>query len=309
MFSSIAIVGSGAIGLYYGGRLAEHGHDVRFLLRSDYDAVKNDGISCRSIHGDFHLPKPSIFRDPQECGPVDLVIVAWKATSNHFLADVLPPLLKENTQVLTLQNGLGNCETIAAICGAERVLAALCFVCINRTGAGKIQHTASGKMAFGEFANGQPRRKETLAALFGQCNIITEVESIVEQSIWKKLLWNIPFNGLSIAEGGKTTDQLLANETTVDEMRALMREVIAAAAGRGFFLAEELIELNIERTRPMGPYRPSSLIDWQEGREVEIDAIWAEPYRRGSAAGVPMPRLRALLSRIRAACNDQHTDD
>lgn len=302
MFSTIAIVGSGAIGLYYGGRLAEHGHDVRFLMRSDFDEVAQHGIRCESVHGDFHLAQPSIFRDPQDCGPVDLVIVAWKATSNHLLEKILPPLLKESTQVLTLQNGLGNCETIAAITGAERVLAALCFVCINRIAPGQIRHTAGGKMAIGEFAAGTLGRKEALATLFQNCNISAETEEIVEQAIWKKLLWNIPFNGLSIAEGGKTTDQLLTQEPIVDRMRTLMTEVMHAATARGYVLDKQLIEWNIERTRPMGPYRPSSLIDWQEGREVEIEAIWAEPYRRGIAAGVEMPQLKNLLETIRSRC-------
>ena len=300
--TTIAIVGSGAIGLYYGGRLTEAGHRVTFLLRSDYDAVREQGLRCESVHGNFHLSEVSIARDSAEIGPVDLVIVAWKATSNHLLEKILPPLLNEKTQVLTLQNGLSNCEAIAAITGPERVMAALCFVCINRIAPGTIVHTAGGRMAIGEFLPDASGRKEGVAKLFSSAKIDTAVKENVEEAVWKKLLWNVPFNGLSIAEGGKTTDQLLADNAIVLEMRALMTEVIAAAKVRGFLLDEKLIDWNIDRTRPMGAYRPSSLIDWQEGREVEIEAIWAEPLRRAEDKGLHLPHLSRLLARIRAAC-------
>jgi 2-dehydropantoate 2-reductase len=303
MFSTIAIVGSGAIGLYYGGRLAEAGHDVRFLMRSDYDAVLREGIRCQSVHGDFHLHPVPAFRNAEDIGAVDLVIVAWKATSNRMLQDILPSLLHEKTQVVTLQNGMGNCEAIAKITGAERVMAALCFVCINRMAPGVIHHTAGGRMAMGEFAPGVPGRSLALAEMFAAAKVETVVERDVEETAWKKLIWNVPFNGLAIAEGGKTTDLLLADETTVAEIRALMNEVVSAAAARGFVLDPKWIDWNIERTRPMGPYRPSSLIDWQEGREVEIDAIWGEPLRRAQSRGLSLPHWERLLTRIQQACD------
>ena len=116
---------------------------------------------------------------------------------------------------------------------------------------------------------------------------------------WEKLIWNIPFNGLSVAEGGVTTDILLANPRTEAEIRALMHEVITTANALGLPLREELAEQNIERTRPMGPYRTSSMIDFTEGRDVEVEPIWAEPLKRAKAAGLEMPRLEALLKRIR----------
>lgn len=302
MFASIAIVGSGAIGLYYGGRLAEAGHDVKFLLRSDYDAVQQHGLRCRSVHGDFHLQPVQAYRSAEDIGPVDLVIVAWKSTSNHLFSSVLPPLLHEKTQVVTLQNGMGNCEAIAEITGPERVLAALCFVCINRLSPGEIHHSAGGRMAIGEFAAGLPGRAEALAAIFAAAKVETVVERNVEETAWKKLIWNVPFNGLAIAEGGKTTDLLMADDALVCEIRALMEEVVAAAAARGFALDKKLIEWNIERTRGMGAYRPSSLIDWQEGREVEIESIWAEPLRRATDTGLALPHWKKLLDRIRQAC-------
>lgn len=286
------------MGLYYGARLAAAGEDVRFLLRSDYDAVKADGIRCESVAGDFHLTEVQAFRTPQEIGPVDLVVIAWKATSNHLLAEVLPPLLHPGTQVLTLQNGLGNCERIAEITGPARVLGALCFVCLNRLAPGFVSHTAGGRMTIGEFAAGAEGRAEEIARRFAGAKIPAEAMASLPEAQWKKLVWNVPFNGLAIAEGGVTTEDLLAKPEIEAEIRALMAEVVAAAQAQGLALDESLIDFNVERTRPMGPYRPSSMIDYVEGREVEFEPIWGEPLRRARAAGLEVPHLSELAKRI-----------
>lgn len=298
-FEKVALVGAGAVGSYYGGRLAERGEDVTFLLRSDYDAVARQGLRVDSVHGDFHLPAPRIARSAAEIGPVDLVVLAWKATANPLLPEVLPPLLDENTMVLTLQNGLGNCEEIAAITGPERVLGGLCFVCINRVAPGHIVHTAGGKVNIGAWHEAGRDSAAEVVWRFSAAGVRAGLTEDLGAAQWQKLIWNIPFNGLAIAEGGVTTDVLLASAETTAEIRALMLETVAAARALGFELNENLVEQNIERTRPMGGYRPSSMIDYVEGREVETAAIWAEPLRRARAAGVSMPHLECLLERIR----------
>ena len=298
-------MGAGAVGLYYGGRLAAAGEDVRFLLRADYGTACRDGLKIESVDGDCALPEVRAFRSAEEIGPVDLVIVAWKATANAPLAEVLPPLLHEGTQVLTLQNGLGNCEAIAAITGAERVLGGLCFVCLNRLSPGFVKHTAGGRVSVGEFVSDGRGRAAEIVRRFKAARIPAVVGEPLAEAQWKKLVWNVPFNGLAVAEGGVTTDVLLANPATEAEIRALMAEVIAAARAQGLDLSDGLAEQNIEQTRPMGAYRPSSMIDFVEDREVEVEPIWAEPLRRAEAAGVAMPRLRNLLERIHRRIADQ----
>lgn len=298
-FKSTAIVGSGAIGLYYGARLAAAGEDVRFLVRSDADAIRDHGLRVESIHGDLHLTNIRASRDPAEIGPVDLVVVAWKATANAHLEETLRPLMHENTQVLTLQNGLGNCEALARIAGPHNVLGGLCFVCINRIAPAHVRHTASGKIILGEWRPDDRQRAATLAARWENAGIHATATDVLEQAQWEKLVWNIPFNGLSVAEGGVTTDILIANPRTLNEIREIAHEVVAAARALGHPLSEKLVEQNIDRTRPMGPYRPSSMIDYLEGREVELDAIWAAPLRRAAIVDAPMPATATLLKRIR----------
>ena len=294
----MAIVGSGAVGLYYGGRLAAAGEDVRFLVRGDYEVISKSGLVVESSHGDFELSAVKAFRTAEEIGPVDLVIVAWKATANERLAEILPPLLHVDTQVLTLQNGLGNCEGIAEITGPERVLGGLCFVCINRLAPGRVRHSGGGRVSIGEWQVGMAGRAAEIARRFQAARIQALAVDDLRKAQWEKLIWNIPFNGLSVAEGGVTTDVLLADRAMEDEIRELMIEVVRAARAQGLNLEDELIEANIERTRPMGPYRTSSMLDFLAGREVEVEPIWEEPLRRARAAGAAMLRAEHLLGRI-----------
>jgi len=308
-FNSVAIVGSGAIGLYYGGRLAEAGMDVKFLARSDFDQLSTHGLQAESVNGNFHLKDISVFKKATDIGPVDLIVVAWKATANDLLSIVLPPLMHETTQVITLQNGLGNCECIAEIVGADRVFGGLCFVCINRIAPGTISHTAGGRMTIGKFSNDDSSIAEIIARRFNAAKIsATSVDNLAKAQ-WEKLLWNIPFNGLSVAEGGVTTDVLLGDAFIEEEIRTLMREIITAAAAQGILLDQHLIETHIERTRPMGPYQPSTMIDFIEGRELELGPIWEEPIRRAHAAGIAIPAMENLLKRLQAVLAERNMPD
>ncbi|MEP4079281.1 2-dehydropantoate 2-reductase [Haloferula sp.] len=295
----VAVVGAGAVGLYYGARLVLNGEDVSFLLRSDYETVIDQGIRLESVHGDAQIHPAKVFRTPEEIGTVDLVIIAWKATSNDLLDTVLPPLCHKETQVLTLQNGLGNCERLSEIVGPERVLGGLCFVCLNRLSEGFVRHTAGGKVTIGEW---QPEtdhpRARALVTRFKKAGIPSEFSDKLQHAQWRKLVWNVPFNGLAIAEGGMTTDLLLADPKIEAEVRDLMNEVLAGAAALGHEIDPAVIEFEIDRTRGMEAYRPSSMIDYMEGREVEFDAIWSEPLRQAQAAGAEIPHMESLAARI-----------
>ncbi len=296
----IALVGAGAVGLYYGARLALNGEDVSFLLRSGYDAVKERGIILESVDGDAVLRDVQAFRKPEEIGVVDWVIVAWKATSNELFEEVLGPLVGPGTTILTLQNGLGNCERLAELFGPEKICGGLCFVCLNRISEGHVKHTAGGKVTVGEWLPqpGNPRA-ERLAAGLRAAGVVSSAVENLPAAQWRKLVWNVPFNGLAIAEGGVTTDVLLADPEIEAEIVGLMREVIAAAKALGYEIDEGVVDFEIGRTRPMGPYRPSSMIDFVDGKPVEYEAIWGEPLRRAKAEGVPVPMMEKLAGRIR----------
>ncbi|MBW8781304.1 MAG: 2-dehydropantoate 2-reductase [Verrucomicrobia bacterium] len=298
--SSIAIVGSGALGLYYGGRLARAGADVSFLARSDLEVLRTRGIEVRVTDGDFSLPVVRAAATPEEIGPVDLVVVTLKATANDQLSRLLPPLLHADTMVLNLQNGLGVDEAVAAVAGPERTLGGLCFVCVNRLAPGIAECTMPGYIEAGEFSGIAQPRTQALAALFGRAGVRMAVSDSLAEARWRKLVWNVPFNGLAVAEGGITTEAILSSPALEAEVWALMREVQAAAAAHGCAISEEFVVNQVERTRPMGPYKPSTMLDYVAGRPFEVEPIWGEPLRRARAKGVATPRLAVLYERLKA---------
>lgn len=299
MFSSIAIVGAGAIGTYYGARLARAGHDVRFLLRRDLEVVRHQGLRVVEGERSFALPAVRAFGSAAEMGPVDLVIVTLKATANAELPRLLPPLLHERTAVLTLQNGLGSEEQMAGVAGAERVLGGLCFIATMRTAPGEVTCLYPGSITMGEFERPASDRTRAVAALLKGAGIVCNVVNSLAEARWRKLVWNIPFNGLSIAAGGITTDKICADPQLAAQVRALMEEVAAAAAGLGYAIPVEFQHEQYDVTPPMGAYAPSSLVDYLAKREVEVEPIWGEPLRRAQAAGVDTPRLAMLYALLR----------
>ncbi|MDB4673474.1 2-dehydropantoate 2-reductase [Verrucomicrobiales bacterium] len=297
----IGIVGAGAIGCYYGGRLAERGRDVHFLMRSDYEHVKKRGLKVKSKQGNFHLQGVNAYRSSEEIGPCDVVFVSLKATANEHREALIAPLLKKDTAIVILENGLGGDEELAALFGPERVVGGLCFVCLNRTAPGVIEHSAQGQISLGEFTKYPLPRTHEIAWELKRCGVPCTVVEDLQRERWKKLVWNIPFNGLSIAAGGIDTQQILSDPSLETLVRKLMYEVIDAARALGHDLPVTLVDDMVSRTKAMGGYKPSSLIDFLAGREVEVEAIWGEPYRRASNAGAQTGRMEALYYLIRHA--------
>ncbi|HEY8903094.1 MAG TPA: 2-dehydropantoate 2-reductase [Chthoniobacterales bacterium] len=294
----IAVLGSGSIGLYYGAKLAAAGEDVHFLLRSGYDEAAKDGIHIFSPEGNVRIHPVHAHRDAGSIGTCDLVVIALKTTQNALLDGLIPPILGPDTMLLTLQNGLGSDDALATRYGAERVLGALCFVCLTRRTPAQVDHFGHGVISIGEYGRPPQARTEDLADRFRRAGVETRVVADLAGERWKKLVWNIPFNGLSITAGGVAVDRLLADPTLEAEVRALMEEVIRAAAALGHPIRPDFAEFQIERTRTMGAYQPSTLVDYLAGRELEVDSIWGEPLRRAIEAGVHMPHLEKLLARL-----------
>ena len=294
-----AIVGSGALGTYYGAKLAKSGVPVSFLARRDLAHLQTKGLQIRCTQGDFHLPKVTAFASSQEIGPVDLVLVCLKTTANASLAQLLPPLIGADTVVGTLQNGLGNEEFLASLIGEKRVLCGVCHVCVSRPEPGLALNLSGGNIRFSDLTGGDTPRARSLATLFEKAGLTCSVAPSVGSARWYKLVWNIPFNGLSITAGGIDTAQILADPKLYQETLALMDEVMQASAALGFAQDPDHPRKEIARTRKMGAYQPSSLLDYLAKKPVELGSIWGEPLRLGTAAGVPMPRLAKLYERLR----------
>jgi len=297
----IGIIGSGSIGLYYGGRLLQAGNDVHFLMRSGLEAARTKGLRIYSGGGDFHAQNPQVYVDTRTMGPCDLVVVALKATSNPALESLIPPLLKDDTILLTLQNGLGNEEFLAERWGEDRVLGGLCFVCLTRRDPVSVDHVGQGVLSIGEYRRPASERLQRVVDGFQEAGIKTYAGENLAHERWRKLVWNIPFNGLSVAAGGLTVDQILADPELKQETIRLMNETRAIAEAEDHDIPADFVDFQIKMTEPMGAYQPSTLVDWRAGRILELQAIWEEPLRRAEALGVDTPSLRRLCEALRKA--------
>jgi len=296
----IAVVGSGAIGTYYGGKLAAGGADVHFLVRNGFEQIRRNGIHLFGPGEDVHISPVNVYHSTDEIGPSDLVLIAIKATANADLLKLIPPLLGDRTLLLTLQNGLGNEEFLAEHFGAERVLSGLCFICLRRRQPGVVERTDHGQMRLGEYQRPAAERTHALAEELRRCGIRCHVVENMAMERWRKLVWNIPFNGLSIACGGIDTAALLHDPKLRQSVEQLMQEVISAANRCGLPLEPAAGKEQMRATETMGNYKPSSLIDFEEGKPLEIEAIWGEPLRRAKAAGANMPRLEELYDSLKS---------
>lgn len=302
---SIAVIGAGAVGSYYGARLAQAGHEVRFLMRRDYQAVKVNGLKVTSPDGDFALDNLRIALSSQDIGQVDWVLCALKATSIDNAQELLQPCIAANTRIIVLMNGLGLEEQFAEWFGPERIFGGLAFTCINRGEPGYIHHLAYGPIVLGHYQN-DPLELETATALWSQSRVSITTSSSLLSARWEKLCWNIPFNGLAIVAGGITTDRILGDLGLRDAAHKLMKEVIVtgnadliAHSEQAHIDAGAVISRMFEMTATMGAYRPSTMIDFMEGKPMEIEAIFGEPLRRAQKLGIDTPQLALLTAILR----------
>ncbi len=298
-----AIIGTGAVGGLYGAKLQKAGHKVNFLLRSDYQHVAEKGLIIESVDGDFTLPEVDAYNDVKKMPNSDVVVVALKATQNHLLPELLPPLVNKNTVVLLLQNGINIEPEISQIIGGNTLIGGLCFVCSNKVGAGKIRHIDYGTISIGQyFPNNRPagitEQMREIAKDFEQANIPIELSEDLLLARWKKLVWNIPYNGLSVVLDART-DEIMANTDTRFLAEQLMWEVVAGAKSCGRIIDDHFIQKMLDHTEKMKPYLTSMKLDYDGKRPLEIEAIVGNPLRMAKEAGVDLPMISLLYRQLK----------
>ncbi len=302
MSRSYAIIGTGALGGLYGALLQKVGLDVHFLLHSDYQHVQTHGLIVESPLGNFTLPQIQAYNDAAQMPACDVVIVALKTTQNHLLPQLLPPVVKDDGVVLVLQNGLGIEDDVAEIVGGERVIGGLCFLCSNKVGAGHIRHLDYGEIKLAEYTpNYQPmgitQRLQQIARDFEGTGIPILLESDLLLARWQKLVWNIPFNGLSVVLNART-DELMAHSSTRILAEELMREVVTGAKSSDRLIPDSFLQKMLDYTLKMTPYRTSMKIDYDDRRPLEIAAMFGNPLHFAQERGVTLPKITMLYQQL-----------
>eukprot|EP00980_Cylindrotheca_fusiformis_P004595 scaffold982_cov139-Cylindrotheca_fusiformis.AAC.8 len=328
---SVAIVGAGAVGGYYGARLWECGsYDVKFHMRGEnFSESKKNGLKVTSIDGDIVIPSDELqaFTDTKDIGKVDWVIVALKSTALEAIPPLISPLLKPgNTKVVAIMNGLIDTDLVQLLkefhgedkgseyldcCGA--LYGGMAFLCSNRLGPGVIDHIYAGLLSGGVAAHSQGTNSEEAIEAFRQFwSNVDKVKTIAESSLlggrWRKNLWNLPFNGISVALGGITIDKIVTDPDLRQLADKVMDETIAIANAdlknsgwdETFYLQEEEKKQMFAYSDDMGSYRTSTMIDLVEGNPMEVQYLFREPVLRAKKLGVHACHLETLLAQIGA---------
>ena len=300
------VVGSGAVGGFYGIRLANAGAHVQFLVRHGADEVRAHGLDLISPEGDLHLSDVSVAADWAALRACDVLLVAVKATSNDDVLDQLRAhadrLLTPGAGILLVQNGIGAEQAFAAAAPGREVLAGLAFLCAQRTGPHTVTHLDFGALTLASHTPddspaGVTRLMHTIAADLTAAHTAALLDDDLVRARWRKLMWNIAFNPLSVILDA-TTDQLMADPTAVALARCLMTEVAAACAAEDRALPQGLVEDLLAATARMAPYATSMKLDADAGRPLELEAMLAEPLRRAERFGVAMPSVRVLHQQL-----------
>lgn len=292
-----AIIGTGAIGGFYGARLDKAGLEVHFLLHTDYQYVVDHGLTIDSCDGNFTLPSPKVYDSTSEMPQCDVVIVALKTTQNHLLPSLLPPLLKPDTIILLIQNGIGVEADVQQLFPSQPIAAGMAFICSAKAGPGHINHQFYGNINIGNYSCHNPQRYNQMLADFRAAGIgAADVEYL--EARWKKAVWNMPFNGMTVALN-TTTNRLLSCESTHRLIYDQMLEVIGAAQALGVKnLDTRFADKMIANTIKMPPYSPSMKLDFDFHRPMEINYLYTRPIAEARAAGFAMPKLEMLEAEL-----------
>lgn len=305
-----AVIGMGAIGGYYGARLAAAGHAVHFLARSDADWVRRHGLVVTSPVGDVTLPEVDVYDDPAALPPVDVVLIGLKTTANGALGGLLAPVLESARRagcplpiIVPLQNGLGVEDQAAAAAPGAAVVGGMCFICCRKAGPGRIEHQDYGAVTLAEWtADGEPAgvtpAVEAVAGDLAGAGIDGQPQPDLLAARWRKLVWNVPFNGLSVVlDAG--TDELVADPSARSLVADLMEEVVATSVACGHPVGDGFSGSMLAATESMIPYAPSMKADYDARRPLEIDAIYTAPVVAAHAAGRAVPHIEALERQLR----------
>lgn len=291
------VIGTGAIGGYYGAKLAQGGQDVHFLFHSDYDYVREHGLRVNSGDGGFHLDHVNAYQDVRQMPKCDVVIVALKTVHEQMLRDMLPPLLTDDTVVLLIQNGMGMEQDVEQMVPGVKLAAGLAFICCSKTHPGVIDHLDLSGLNVGSYNAPQEMIDRMIAEMVSADIEARKVDYL--EARWRKLLWNMPFNGLSVALH-TDTDALVRNAATRRLLRAMTQEVIEAAHAVGVKgLTDRDADAMIEMTTKMRPYKPSMRLDWDYHRPMEVYYLYTRPIEEARRAGQDMPLHRMLEAELK----------
>lgn len=290
-------IACGAVGAYCSGRLAQNGAKVAVTVRSNIDEIKRNGFEISSIAGDFtFMPEQVLASGKEYIDDADYIFITSKVLPSANVVALLDGVVKKDTVIVLIQNGLSVEEDIAKAYPDNEILSCVAYIGINRTTGSKIIHKGGGQLRIGKFGGGDSLAAQKLCEAFKSAKIDTIYTCDIAFERWKKLLWNITFNAISVAAGGLKTNEICDRGLLENLGRSLMEEIVNVANSVNVALSFDMIDEMITFTRNFPPYKTSMLIDYECKRPLEVEAIVGEVVRLGKANKIAVPHLETMYA-------------
>jgi 2-dehydropantoate 2-reductase len=294
----IAAMAAGAVGGYFGGRLAAAGHDVFFIARgAQLAALRQNGLRIDSTLGDLHLPKVNATSDPKEVGPVDIVLFAVKLWDTEAAAEMARPLVRPETRVITLQNGVDSVERIAPILGGDKVAGGIAYIASVVSAPGVVAHSSQfAQMRCGRIDGRTDPQMTAFAQAAQAAGIDIALSDSIDVDRWKKFVFLV---GLSAATGATRhpLGAILADSDTRAFFQHLMQEVVAVGRAKGVALPADFAADRMKFAEAAPPdFKASLLHDLERGNRIELDWLSGKVVELGRAFGVATPANAAAYA-------------
>jgi 2-dehydropantoate 2-reductase len=297
----IAVMAAGALGGYFGARMAAAGHDVAFIARgANLEAIQRNGLKVESVHGNLHLPGPNVTDDPAQVGPVDIVLFAVKLWDSEKAAEQALPLVGPHTRVIPLQNGVDSAERIAPILGVDNVVAGSAYIATVLSAPGVIAHTSKfARMVCGRIDGKPDACLQAFTDAAGRAGIDITLSDAIDRERWQKFVFLVGLSGAT-ATTRQPLGPILADPDTRAFFLNLMREVVAVGRAKGVPIAADFAEdrMKFGEASPF-TFKASMLHDLERGNRLELDWLAGKVVECGRELGVPTPANEAVYAMLK----------
>jgi 2-dehydropantoate 2-reductase len=294
----IAVMGAGAVGGYFGAKLAAAGHDVAFIARGKHlDALRRDGLRVNSPSGNLDIKNALFTADAAQAGGADLILFCVKSYDTEAAAERLRPIVGARTVILSLQNGVDNTDKIARRFDDRRTLAGVVYVGAQVISAGVIEHSTGGSIIFGPRTGGHSDATKIVHQAFATAAIPCEASAEIQKAQWRKLLWNSSFCAISCLTRATVKD-IVESESLAKLAVDCMAEARQSAQTRDIDLSPELFEETLKFSQSLGAFKPSMLQDLEAGKPLEYEAFNGIVVKLLSDAGKDAPVNRVFYGAL-----------
>ncbi|MDZ7716851.1 MAG: ketopantoate reductase family protein [Balneolaceae bacterium] len=299
----VMVMGAGAVGGYFGGRLAERTDvDVSFIARGPHlEALQKEGLLIKSEQGTSRI-NIQAFRNPTHAPAVDLILFTVKSYDTAEAIEQIAPVVSEHTQILTIQNGIENYPQLVEAFGAERVIQGFCKIGAGVSRPGVIAHKAFGEITAGEQDGSESERVKVIEALFGQAKVPIHISSQITKDVWLKFTWNCLLNMVTAA-GNVTVDQIFHHKESEQLCYKLFDELQQVAAKEGIELLDKEGEAIIESSKKLKGFETSTYQDRQKGKPMEYEAFTGAVVRLAEKHNIDIPHHQTLYALLKLIDN------